>query len=157
MRSSSNDLAVRALTGAEKPGCEAILRALPDWFGIEEALADYVRDIAVMETFGAFESDVLIGFLTLRQHFPESAEVHVMGVRQERHRRGIGRALLTHAESWLREQGVRWLQVKTLGPSREDAGYARTRAFYQALGFDPLEECETRWPGNPCLTLVKRL
>ena len=80
-----------------------------------------------------------------------------MGVRAEQHRRGIGRALLASAEAWLRERGVVWVQVKTLGPSHADAGYARTRAFYQALGYEPLEESETRWPGNPSLQMIKRL
>ena len=62
------------------------------------------------------------------------------------------------AEAWLREQAVEYLQVKTLGPSREDAGYARTRAFYIALNFRPLEELKQLWDEhNPCLIMVKRL
>jgi ribosomal protein S18 acetylase RimI-like enzyme len=98
-----------------------------------------------------------LGFLALKQHHPRSAEVYVMGVVPEAHQRGIGTALLAAAEESLRERGVEYLQVKTLGPSREDEGYAQTRRFYEARGFVPLEELPDLWPGNPCLLLVKRI
>jgi hypothetical protein len=46
--------------------------------------------------------------------------------------------------------------VKTLGPSRPDVGYDKTRAFYLAYGFRPLEEFPLLWdPANPALQLVK--
>ena len=60
-------------------------------------------------------------------------------------------------EAYLRDRGVEYLQVKTLGPSRPDAGYERTRGFYEARGFVPLEELHDLWDANPCLLLVKRL
>jgi len=148
---------VRLLALDEKSGCEAILRALPDWFGLEDSLVEYVADIEAMDSFGALRDGELLGFVTVRRHFENAAEVHVMGVRAEYHRQGIGRALLDCAETWLRDRGVRWVQLKTLGPSHADEGYARTRAFYRALGYEPLEESESRWPGNPCLQMVKRL
>jgi GNAT superfamily N-acetyltransferase/predicted nucleotidyltransferase len=133
--------------------CERVLRSLPEWFGIEEATAAYIRDVAELPTFAAAED----GFLSLKLHDPRAAEVYVMGVRPGRHRRGIGRALLRTAEDHLRARGVEYLQVKTLGPSREDERYARTRAFYEACGFVPLEELRGLWEGNPALVLVKRL
>jgi hypothetical protein len=50
------------------------------------------------------------------------------------------------------------MQVKTLGPSRLDEHYAKTRAFYEAMGFRPLEEFKQIWDeNNPCLVMVKRL
>src|SRR3982751_425888 len=52
-----------------------------------------------------------------------AAEVYVMGVRREQHRCGIGRALVVEAERWCRTRGIRYLQVKTLGPSRANSGY----------------------------------
>jgi hypothetical protein len=52
---------------------------------------------------------------------------------------------------------VEYLQVKTLGPSWPDPGYERTRRFYEARGFVPLEEIHGLWEHNPCLILVKRL
>ncbi len=133
--------------------CERLLRDLPEWFGIEEATAAYVRGVAELPTFAAGED----GILSLKLHTPRAAEVYVMGVRRERHGEGLGTALLEAAEAHLRAAGVEYLQVKTLGPSRPDEGYERTRRFYEARGFAPLEEIHGLWEGNPCLVLVKRL
>jgi GNAT superfamily N-acetyltransferase len=134
--------------------CEHVLRDLPDWFGIEEATAAYIRNVAELPTFAVGDDAIL----SLKAHFPRSAEVYVMGVRQARHGQGLGTALLNAAEQYLRERDVEYLQVKTLGPSDPDAGYATTRAFYEARGFVPLEELLDLWDeDNPCLILVKRL
>jgi GNAT superfamily N-acetyltransferase len=138
--------------------CEPILCALPDWFGIEEAVENYLKDINALPTFLAVEQGRTIGFLTLKQHTPFAAELLVMGVYPEIRRGGVGRLLVNTAEDWLRKQAVEYFQVKTLGPSRPDEGYAATRAFYEALGFRPLEELTQIWgEDNPCLILVKRL
>jgi GNAT superfamily N-acetyltransferase len=138
--------------------CEPILRSLPDWFGIEEDITKYLADIDRLPTFLALSGDKVLGFLTLKQHFPCSAEIFVMGCLPEVQRQGTGRALVERAEAWLLDQGVDYLQVKTLGPSRPDPGYEVTRVFYQALGFEPLEEFKQIWDeNNPCLVLVKKL
>jgi ribosomal protein S18 acetylase RimI-like enzyme len=106
-----------------------------------------------LETFAVGE----VGFLTLKQHNARAAEIYVMGVVPEQHRHGVGSALLAAVEAALRKRGVEYLQVKTLGPSRESENYAQTRHFYEARGFVPLEEFPDLWPGNPALLLVKRL
>lgn len=133
--------------------CARVLRALPEWFGIEEATAAYIRDVADLPTFGIGDD----ALLSLKLHTPRAAELYVMGVRPELHGRGLGTALLLAAEQSLRGQGVEYLHVKTLGPSDPDPGYARTRQFYEARGFVPLEELHDLWEHNPCLLLVKRL
>ena len=138
--------------------CEPVLRGLPDWFGIEAAIVQYAAEIDALPTFLASTAEGVIGFLSLKQHTPYAAEILVLGVKEEAHRQGTGRALVGEAEEWLRAQGVEYLQVKTLGPSHSDQNYAKTRAFYQALGFRPLEELGQIWgEHNPCLILVKRL
>jgi coenzyme F420-0:L-glutamate ligase/coenzyme F420-1:gamma-L-glutamate ligase len=132
---------------------EAVLRDLPDWFGIEDSTRQYIEDAAALPTFVA-EPD--LGFLSLKQHTPAAAELYVMGVRAEHHRQGVGRALVEAAELWCRKRGIRYLHVKTLGPSRPDPGYDATRTFYESLGFVALEELHGLWDeGNPTLVLVK--
>lgn len=133
--------------------CEQVLRDLPEWFGIEEATAAYIRDVAELPTFRIGDD----AFLSLKLHTPLAAEVYVMGVRRAQHWQGLGSTLLRTAEAYLRARGVEYLQVKTLGPSDPDAGYAKTRSFYLARGFVPLEEIHGLWEHNPCLLLVKRL
>ncbi len=97
-----------------------------------------------------------IGFLTLVRHSPYAAEIYVMGVLPQYHRHGLGTQLLEHAERSLAADGVEYLQVKTLSASRQDEGYERTRAFYLASGFRPLEEFSNLWgPENPVLQMVK--
>jgi GNAT superfamily N-acetyltransferase len=134
-----------------------VLRELPEWFGIERAIVDYVDGVRALPTFAAHHGDDVVGFLSLKLHNPRAAEIYVMGVLPARHRRGVGTALLAAAEGALRAQQVEYLQVKTLGPSRESRGYAATREFYESRGFVALEELPDFWPGNPCLLLVKQI
>ena len=76
--------------------CEAILRSLPTWFGIEEALLMYARDSTRLP--------------------------------------------------------------KTIAATHPDAGYTETRAFYERVGFAPLEVFPELWSArNPCLQMVKTL
>ena len=103
------------------------------------------------------ESGEVVGVALVRRHFPTSAELHLIAVRGDQHGRGLGRALVEAAERDLRDAGVRILQVHTVGPSREDPFYARTRGFYERLGFTPLQELDRiDWDG-PTLVLVKPL
>jgi len=133
------------------------MRSLPDWFGIEESIRQYRRDLETMETIVADAEGQVIGFLTLRRHNPHSAEIQVLAVRRGHHRRGVGRALVERGEEIAAGSGSEFLQVKTLGPSRPDAAYERTREFYVAVGFRPLEENHLWGERIPCLILVKHL
>jgi ribosomal protein S18 acetylase RimI-like enzyme len=135
-----------------------ILRALPDWFGIESSIVEYVQNVQSLPTFVVRVGGDVVGFLTIKIHFPRAAEMYVLGVLKEHHRGGVGRAMVQAAERWLATQGVEYLQVKTLSASRNDANYARTRKFYEGVGFVALEEFPTLWnPRNPCLLMVKRI
>jgi ribosomal protein S18 acetylase RimI-like enzyme len=136
----------------------AMLRALPDWFGIEASILTYEREVEALPAFVAFVAERAVGFLATKTHFDGAAEVLVAAVVADLHRRGIGRALLRRAEEHLRGRGVRYLHVKTLGPSHPDQGYAATRAFWEAMGFAPIEELPGLWdPSNPTLLMVKAL
>ena len=137
--------------------CERILRSLPQWFGIEQALMEYVQDSERNPTFVATVGEP-IAFLTVRSHFLHSWEVHCMAVEADQRGRGVGRLLHQHVEGWLRDQGARLLQVKTLAASHPSAAYAQTRKFYQAMGYTELEVFPTLWsPTLPVLQLVKPL
>ena len=139
-------------------GCRPILRALPEWFGIPQATEQYIKDIQEQPTLVASVAGEVVGFLTLREHSEFAAEILVMGVCPELHRQGVGRALLASAELHVRQRGIEYLQVKTLSARHPDKSYARTRAFYAAMGFRPLEEFPRLWgQENPCLQMIKSL
>src|SRR5215469_14060932 len=121
--------------------CAEILGSLPTWFGIPESNATYKRDVEFLPMFVAEEDGRVQGFIALKRHTPHAFEIHVLGVRPELHRMGIGRTLVVRGESFAREGGARFLTVKTLSASHPDVGYAKTRAFYAATGFVPIEEC----------------
>lgn len=145
-------------SGRSRSVSERVLRSLPQWFGLEDAILAYIQEAAVLPTFIASEDDEDIGFLTLRPYESTAAEITAMGIQPNLHRRGYGRALIAAAEAHVRSEGRAILQVKTLGPSHPSEGYARTRAFYRSAGFVPLEETQAFWgASNPCLIMVKPL
>ncbi len=139
-----------------------LLASLPAWFGIPASNEQYVRDACELPTYlarpAAGSSADPAGVLLARRHFPAAAEIHLLAVQPDLHRHGVGRALVEALEADLVADGCALLQVKTLGPSHPDAGYALTRQFYTAVGFLPLEERADIWgPQNPCLIMVKAL
>ncbi len=152
------EVSIDKLIPGDAAACEEILRFLPEWFGIEVAIQSYRRDIENMATYVAKYNEKIVGFVTSRLHNEQSAEIQVMGVRKEYHRMGIGRSLVSHTEAKSRQSGVKYLQVKTLGPSRPSEHYEKTRRFYKAMGFSPLEETTSIWgEESPCLIMVKGL
>jgi GNAT superfamily N-acetyltransferase len=138
--------------------CEMVLRTLPMWFGVENALRMYVEDTAKMPTFALDDERRLVGFLTLQEHFPAAWEIRCMAIAANARGQGHGSRLLAHAEAWLSQRGVEYLQVKTVAAASPSREYAQTRQFYEARGFIALEIFPELWdPWNPALQCVKRL
>lgn len=46
--------------------CEPIIRALPDWFGIEEAIVRYINEVEDLPTFIASQNEQAVGFLSVK-------------------------------------------------------------------------------------------
>jgi ribosomal protein S18 acetylase RimI-like enzyme len=190
-RSGAPAFVVRGPLLGQGAAAESILRALPQWFGIESAIVDYASAADESPTFGAVgraasgaptapsgvqasdkgslagvarvtgpgsDSAEVVGFVTVKPTSEDALELHVMGVLQAWHRRGVGGALVACAAAYAVAEGFALLHVKTLAPSDPDPGYAATRAFYLSQGFLPLEVLPAVWgPENPCLLLVKPL
>jgi len=136
--------------------CASVIRQLPDWFGIEASNEAYVAALGRLPTFLVQDEQSVLGFIALEETSVEAVEIHVMAVAPSRRRSGIGRAMVSHAEHWVRSRRRSVLHVKTLGPSHSDPFYAQTRAFYQALDFRPVFETTAFWGAeNPTLVLVK--
>lgn len=136
---------------------ERVLRSLPHWFGIEEAILDYVAKAEVLESFLAVDCGEVIGVALIERHFPESAELTLIAVHASHRGMGAGRALVRAVEDQLRADGCAFLEVHTVGPSYEHEGYAATRAFYRAVGFSPMHEFNgLDWDG-PTVVMIKAL
>jgi ribosomal protein S18 acetylase RimI-like enzyme len=136
---------------------DRILRALPEWFGIESAIGRYAEEAETSPGLFSFENEEVAGFLTYKIHTSSAAEIYCMAIHPSYHRRGHGAALVQYLDDELKNRGIEYLQVKTLGPSRPSEHYAMTREFYFQMGFRPMEEFDSIWPGNPCLIMVKRV
>jgi GNAT superfamily N-acetyltransferase len=135
-----------------------ILKSLPHWFGIPEAIDSYVEESQKMVFFACLEDGQTVGFMALNPHNPDTLEIHVMGIKEEYHRQGIGSALVNVAVNYGKINGYKLLEVKTLDESNPDLYYKRTRDFYKALGFIPVECFPELWGrSNPCLLLVRPL
>lgn len=135
----------------------SILHALPDWFGLPESTAEYIRESTHMPFWAAAEDGVALGFIVLKETSPYTAEIYVMGVLPDLHRKGIGQQLFHVFETYAQESGYRFLQVKTV---REGcyAEYDRTNAFYRSMGFYELECLPDLWgEKNPCQIYVKAI
>ncbi len=149
-------LSIKSVDHHKEKICEDILRLLPDWFGIESAILDYISGVGDKPMWAAYENERAIGFISIALLNTHDAEIYVMGIKEEYHRSGIGKQLIDVAIEWLSGRHYKKLIVKTLSPSRPNEHYERTRRFYEKMGFVPVEESKTIWgEANPCLVMVK--
>jgi GNAT superfamily N-acetyltransferase len=149
-----------AISDNEQKGviCESILRMLPNWFGVEESILDYARITKEMPFYTVNNEKNPIGFVAIKVHNRYTSEVCVIGVLQEYHRKGIGKMLINKCEEFCKENGKEFLTVKTLDESRSSKSYEKTRLFYMAMGFKPIEVFRTLWnEENPCLFMAKHI
>jgi GNAT superfamily N-acetyltransferase len=131
---------------------KTILADLPEWFGLPASTADYIEKSG-QQTMIAVEKK---GFLTLIKTSPSTGEIYVMGVLKAYHHQGIGKQLIQEALRWCQKEKLSFLQVKTLADTHPDKHYQRTRAFYQKMGFLPVEIFPNLWgPENPCLLMIQ--
>ena len=134
-----------------------ILEALPDWFGIPKAREEYIEGSKDNIFFCAYAEEKPVGFLYIKETGKDTAELAVMGVLKEYHRKGIGRALFEHAKAAAREAGYSFLQVKTVQMGKYE-DYDNTNKFYLSLGFKEFEVFPTLWDEwNPCQVYVMSL
>ena len=135
----------------------AALKSLPDWFGIEESMRRYIDESAQMPFWADFDNGEPIGFIALKETSPYTAEIDVMGVLPQSHRRGAGMRLWQAFRQYAVEHGYEYAQVKTVQKGRY-AEYDATNAFYEHIGFRALECLPTLWDEqNPCQIYVQRL
>ena len=136
----------------------SILRKLPEWFGIEEAIIEYVNGVKNSDFYVAYYLEVPVGFISIKSNNNYTSEIYVIGILKEHHNHGIGKKLLETVQEELIKNEFEFLMVKTLGDSHPDKHYKLTREFYKNVGFYPLEEIKEIWgEKNPCLIMIKTI
>ena len=134
-----------------------VLEALQDWFGVEESREYYIRESQGWDFFAAMDGEEAVGFLCLKETGKATVELAVMGVKQEYHRKGLGRELFQAAKTHAVAAGYDFMQVKTVAMGYYE-DYDRTNRFYQSVGFKELEIFPMLWDeANPCQIYVQSL
>lgn len=133
-----------------------ILEDLTEWFGLEEARENYIKEVGDLDLWAAYFEGEVAGFIALSESSEDCGEIHSMGVRKDFHGRGIGRGLVQALEDYSKKF-YSLLQVKTVDEGHYEE-YDRTNGFYRAMGFCKLEVFPELWdPWNPCLIWIKSL
>lgn len=136
----------------------SILEGLPEWFGILQARERYIERAGHLPMTAVSVGTEIIGFLSVENKTRVSSEIHVLGIRRDWHRRGVGRILLRATEITLIRSKIRYLIAKTLSDKQSNAHYGITRQFYESVGFEPIDELPELWgPDAPCLVMLKIL
>src|SRR5580704_11464006 len=92
----------------------SILEGLPEWFGILQARERYIERAAQLPMTAVSVGTEIIGFLSVENKTRVSSEIHVLGIRRDWHRRGVGKILLRATEDALIRGKIRYLIAKTL-------------------------------------------
>ncbi|MCL2564369.1 MAG: GNAT family N-acetyltransferase [Defluviitaleaceae bacterium] len=153
-------ISIREITeaGLKMEIVDKILHALPDWFGNENAIQNYIKISAELPFWGVFDKKEAVGFLAMKPHNSLHAELCVMGILTEYHHMSIGRGLFNTFQNYCINNNYKYISVKTLDSSINYEPFNKTRKFYKAMGFLPFEVNQTAWDAeNPCLIMIKDL
>lgn len=132
-----------------------ILKRLPEWFGLPDSTNEYIQNSKDMPFWAYFDEDKPVGFIVLKETSEFTAEIYVMGILKEYHRKGIGRLLWDEFLQLAKGQGYEYVQVKTVKKGHYEE-YDITNSFYEKLGFKELECFPALWDEwNPCQVYVK--
>src|SRR5262245_34770330 len=98
MTSAERPVSLAAFDARYEGQCAALIDALPEWFGIPESNASYLRNLAALPSWLAIRDRTVVGAATLEAQLPGSFEIHFLAVHPSCHRQGIGRRLVDHLE-----------------------------------------------------------
>lgn len=135
-----------------------VLQDLREWFGIEEATRTYIDNVKDKLFLAVYDGNEIAGFYALREENPDTLDMYVLGLKKAYHGQGIGAQLQNKVETFAKTKGTRFLSVLTLSRSHPDRAYAKTRAFYERMGFRAIFESERIWGSdNPAVLYIKTL
>ncbi len=137
--------------------CTEILKQLPEWFEIEDAVLRYAAESRQSYFWAYIEGDKAVGFLSAKETSPYAVEISVMGVLESYQRKGIGAAFVKSLYDFAKGSGYEFMQVKTVQAGTYPC-YDITNAFYKKAGFKELECIADLWDkDNPCQIYVMHI
>ncbi len=135
-----------------------IAKSLPEYFN-DNGLADIEKELPSQIVYGAYAGKRMLGCASYQKINEHTLELAWLFVLDEFHGQGISTQLVVESLS-LEGMGFSVCQVKTLAETSKDEGFARTRSFYEKIGFIPIQIIDPYpgWDsGNPCQIMVKFL
>ncbi|MGI6741178.1 MAG: GNAT family N-acetyltransferase [Brevefilum sp.] len=133
----------------------SILNNLLEWFSLPESTLNYIQESKEMPFLACFDGKKSVGFIALNATSKDCADIFVMGVLKEYHRKGAGTKLYKAYEQLAKGLGYTYSQVKTVQSGHYEA-YDVTNQFYIAMGYKELECFPKLWDEwNPCQIYVK--
>ena len=138
--------------------CRDVLKDLPEWFGIEEATAHYIEEVAKYPFIAVYIANEAIGFYSLREENKDTLDMYVLGIKKKYHNQGIGTKLQDYVLEYAKARGYKYLMVLTLSSSHKDLNYQLTRNFYHKYGFIDIFESDKIWDkSNPTQIMIKTI
>jgi len=138
--------------------CEEVLRDLPEWFGIEDALKEYILRVKDYVFFAIYKDDEIVGFYSLREENKKTLDMYVLGIKKKLHGLGFGTKLQEYVNEYAKKLGDEYVLVLTLSKKHPDIGYSKTRDFYHKMGFVDIYESDKIWDKhNPTQIMIKKL
>ena len=135
-----------------------ILRKLPEWFGNEKSLVEYINTVKNKHFFAAFDNENCIGFFSGKIHYNRTGDLYVLGIDPNYHGIGIGTLLYKELEKYFIDKKCEYIIVKTLSEVAEYKPYLKTKEFYKKMGFKELITLTEMWDKeNPCLIMIKNI
>ena len=129
-----NEIHLRPAAPEDVPAMAALIASLPEWF-TPQAVAQVRAEAADQRGFVATDNiGAVVGFI-LWDEEANQIEIKWTAVAPDRHRQGIGTALMARFLERAREAGAHRVRVATLAATVDYEPYARTRAFYETCGF----------------------
>ena len=136
----------------------SILRMLPEWFGNEKSLQDYVDSVHEFPFWAIFDKDKCIGFISIKIHYNRTGDIYVCGVDPNYHGKGAGTLLYKESENYCIKNKCKYIIVKTLSEIAQYEPYLKTKEFYKKMGFSELLTLTEMWDSeNPCLIMIKNI
>ncbi len=75
-------------------------------FGNQKALNNYIESVKGKKLYAAYDGEIVVGFICLKNNNQYTANIYVTGVLKEYHRKGIGRSLVSISEKYLKRKQI---------------------------------------------------